>query len=78
LNWRICFAVTALIILALNLYPVSYREILMHAYIRAGRWSPSLVRSQFYAGLVSMAGMGLLNRRQGATAPLAVSRIGDT
>jgi carbon starvation protein CstA len=69
-KWRYCFALIALVVLALNLYPLSYREILMHAFKpRAlGGRSVSLVRSQFYAGLCSMLGMWLLYSHYKSTA----------
>jgi hypothetical protein len=69
-RWRYGFFLIALIVLALNLYPLSYREILMHAYkLKApGGQTLSLVRSQFYAGLCSMVGMWLLHSRWKATA----------
>jgi hypothetical protein len=69
-RWRYCFSLIALTILALNLYPLSYREILMHAFkLKAmGGQTLSLVRSQFYAGLCSLVGMWLLYSRWKVTA----------
>lgn len=61
---RWIFLALALAVFALNLYPLSYREVLMHPFtLRVlGNRPLSLVRSQFYAGLLAMAGMWLVTR----------------
>jgi hypothetical protein len=57
--WLVAISVA---VLALNLYPLSYRMILMHPFILHGH-QISLVRSQFYSGLLAMLGMWILSAR---------------
>jgi hypothetical protein len=54
--------VFALVILALNLYPLAYRAVLMHSF-QPGflhHKEVSITRSQFFAGVLSLAAMGWL------------------
>jgi hypothetical protein len=75
--WLVALSVA---VLALNLYPLSYRMILMHPFILHGH-RISLVRSQFYSGLLAMLGMWLLAARASKVAvmpvPLPVMRVDD-
>jgi hypothetical protein len=63
LPWRAALAAIAITAFVLNLYPLSYREILMHAYYSPaifGHKQISLVRSQFYASILCLLGMALV------------------
>jgi hypothetical protein len=65
----------SLAVLALNLYPLSYRMILMHPFVFHGL-TVSLVRSQFYSALLAMLGLWLVSARsrRAQTMPLPVAR----
>jgi hypothetical protein len=55
-------AAMAVAVLLLNLYPVSWRMVLMHPYTVHGH-AVSLVRSQFYSGLVALLGLWVMSVR---------------
>jgi hypothetical protein len=63
--------VLSLAVLALNLYPLSWRMILMHPFVLHGH-EISLVRSQFYSGLLAMSGMWMLAARARKIAAMPV------
>ncbi len=71
-RWLIALSVAVLL---LNLYPVCYRMVLMHPFIVQGH-PVSLVRSQFYSGLVAMLGLWIMSvrTRKAIVMPLPVSR----
>jgi hypothetical protein len=62
-------------ILLLNLYPVSWRMVLMHPYTVHGN-PVSLIRSQFYSGLVALLGLWMMSvrTRRAKVMPLPVAR----
>jgi hypothetical protein len=71
-RWLIALSVAVLL---LNLYPVCYRMVLMHPFIVQGH-PVSLVRSQFYSGLVAMLGLWIMSvrTRKAVVMPLPIAR----
>ncbi len=65
----------SIVVLLLNLYPLSWRMVLVHPYTVHGN-PVSLVRSQFYSGLVALLGLWMMSARtrKAKVMPLPVSR----
>jgi hypothetical protein len=70
-KWLIAIS---LAVLALNLYPVCYRMVLMHPFIVHG-YPVSLVRGQFYSGVAAMLGLWIMSvrTRRAKVMPLPVA-----
>jgi hypothetical protein len=68
-------ATMAVAILVLNLYPICWRALLMHPYTVYG-YPVSLVRSQFYSGVVAMLGLWVMSvkTRRAKVMPLPVAQ----